>query len=134
MFFTNMRYVFRVSLISLSLWSYEILSGPGLPFYLEHIFYQMILNSVIAPITPFHTNDEWIVMKFIKIQINKRWFDQAWLIIHEYTFYGQWSPKYNSTNTRTINICSLNPGIYRIFCFFIKCLWISVMSLTSAIW
>ena len=34
-----------------------------------------ILNSFTAPITLVHINDEWVVMKFIMIQINKCWSD-----------------------------------------------------------
>ena len=64
------------------------------PFY--HIKYFEIHNfhllatyssdSITVPVTPVNTKDEWVVKRFVKIQINRRWSGHALLITHGYTF------------------------------------------------
>ena len=48
-----------------------------------------IIDTIDAPIKPIYTNNKWIVMKLIRIQINKRWPDNVLLIIHRDTLYTQ---------------------------------------------
>ena len=54
-------------------------------------------------------------MKSIRIQVNKLWSDHAWLNINEYIFCANDAPKPNSTSTRSINYCLMNPGIQVVF-------------------
>lgn len=56
-------------------------------------FTNWIVGSVTTTITPVHPNDAWIVMKFIRIQINKLWTHHARLTINGYTLYSYWSSK-----------------------------------------
>ena len=48
-----------------------------------------IIDTIDAPIKPIYTNNKWIVMKLIRIQINKRSPDNVLLIIHRHTLYTQ---------------------------------------------
>ena len=50
---------------------------------------EWIIDTIEAPIKPIYTNNEWIVMKLIRIQINKRWPDNVLLIVHRDTLYIQ---------------------------------------------
>ena len=99
-----------------------------LSYFQIYIFYfightystKRFFNSIITSITPVQTNHKQIVMKFIRIQINKHWSGHALLIIYRYMFCGHDLPDSESTSTRT-NMCLLmNPGIHSILCFFIK--------------
>ena len=72
-------------------------------------------------------------MKFIWTKINK-----VGLTMHSWLFMGihfavNDPPEPNSTSTRTINVCLMNPDIYTISCVFITLLWISKMSLVSIV-
>ena len=53
-------------------------------------------------------------MKFITIQINKRWCDNPSMIILRYTFIANDPSKPNNTSTRIINVCLMNSDIYTI--------------------
>ena len=50
---------------------------------------KLILNSIKI----FIASDKLIRMAFIRIHISKSCSDHAWLIIHGYTFYAEWSKK-----------------------------------------
>ena len=91
----QMKNVLRMFLIHLSLCLYEyFLSSLPLPFYYSTKWNtystKWIMYSIATPITPAHTNNERIVMKFIKIQVSKRWSNQACIAIHANIFYTQW--------------------------------------------
>ena len=45
--------------------------------------------NITAPTTSLNTNDEWMVIKFIRIQINKCLYNNSWLINHGYTLYSK---------------------------------------------
>ena len=62
--------------------------------FIRNIYFtNWIVGRITTTITPVHPNDAWIVMKFIRIQINKLWTHRAWLTINGYTLYSYWSSK-----------------------------------------
>ena len=85
---------------NLHLYSNKICFGSVLDSFIKyfqvHVFHfvrntystKWILDIIAVPITSVHANNEWTVIKFIKIQINKRWPNHALLIIHGYKLYG----------------------------------------------
>ena len=56
-------------------------------------FTKWIFGSISNSITLVLANDKWIVMEFIRTEIDKHWSDHARLVVYGYTFYGQWSKK-----------------------------------------
>lgn len=70
-----------------------------------------IFCSNTAPVTPVHNNDEQVIGKFIKIQMD---------IHFKHSAAAKDPRKYSSTSTKTINVCLINPDIYAISYFFIK--------------
>ena len=72
-----------------------ICSCDHIKYFQIHIFYfigkkcstKWIFNCITTSITSVYTNDELTILKFIKIQGNKRWPDLALLIFHGYKFY-----------------------------------------------
>ena len=51
----------------------------------EHMYTMCILFNKTVPITPVHADDECIVVKFIRIQTNRHWFEHVLIIIHRQT-------------------------------------------------
>ena len=94
-------------------------------YFQVHSFYfirntfstKWIFNTITVLITPVHNNDDWIVMKLIKIQINKHGLTMHCWLFTEKHFMANDPPKHNSTSTRTIKAYLMKPGIYRILCF-----------------
>lgn len=101
-------------------------------YYYVHVFFffrntystKLIFNSTTAAITPVYTNNKWIVIKLINVQINKFWPDHTLLIMDAH-FVANDLPKDTWTISRTISDWLMNLSLYTIlFFFFINYLWI----------
>ena len=123
----------------ISLISCELSKFYRTEYFQIYIFYSLvdtysnkqIFNSNTTSISTIQLSAKQVIMKFIKIEINKRW-SEAYQVYCS-LIHILWSMIHQNLTAPAINFCLMNPDNYAILYFFIKYLGISAVGQRNCI-